>query len=296
MGAEITKQPHRVRTLLAEASAELAAAGIAEARIDAEVLLGWCLQKTRTAIYLAADDVVDTAVMARFHGLLERRRQREPLAYIIGEREFWSLSFLVSPAVLIPRPETEFLLEMVLARRNQAGQPGGAWLDLCCGSGVIAVVLARECGRPVIAADISAAALAVTQANCRRHRVVDRVALVQADGVSAFRDTAPFSLIVSNPPYIPGGDLEALQPEVSRHEPRLALDGGPDGLRVIATLAQTLPNLLAEGGDCFLEIGADQGDAVVELFTAGGCEPFYEWVQIYRDYAGRDRVAHLRRR
>ncbi len=284
-----------VAQLLDHAVADLAAAGIAEARIDAEILLGYCLDTTRTGIYLAAREPVDSVVLQRFRELLERRVRREPLAYIVGEKEFWSLSFQVTPAVLIPRPETEFVLETVLARRSQAAT-NGRCLDLCCGSGVIGIVLARECGLPVIGVDLSAKALAVASKNCLRHRVADRVALVQGDLLSCFRFDRPFSLIVSNPPYVAQEELAAgLEPEVRCFEPHLALDGGPSGLTVIAAISRALPPLLAAAGDCFLEIGAQQGDAVRALFDTDLSAGIYREVTIIKDYSGRDRIAHIRK-
>ena len=279
---------------LQQAAASLATAGIDEARLEAELLLGFCLGTGRTELYLAARKTVDQRRQQLFLTLLRRRLNREPLAYITGEKEFWSLPWLVTPAVLIPRPETEFLLETVLARRNTEGEPG-RWLDLCCGSGVIGIVLAREALQAITAVDISAGALAVARANCLRHGVLDRVSLVQADLVSCFRQEQAFSLIVANPPYIRRDDLDhRLQPEVARFEPRLALDGGTSGLDVIAAIATTLPFLLGPGGDCFMEIGEEQGAAVSTLFSRARGSTEYRFVEIIKDYAGRDRIAHIR--
>ncbi len=283
-----------VAELLPQAAAALAAAGIDEARLEAELLLGFCLGIGRTELYLAARETVDDQRQRLFSALLRRRLNREPLAYITGEKEFWSLPFFVSPAVLIPRPETEFLLEMALARRNFTCR-SGQWLDLCCGSGVIGVVLAREALREVTAVDISAAALAVARVNCRRHGVLDRVALVQGDLVTCLRQRRLFSLIVANPPYIRRDDVNhRLEPEVARFEPRLALDGGASGMEVITAIASALPDLLAPGGDCFMEIGEEQGNAVRTLFSRARSTNGYRSVEILKDYAGRDRVVHIR--
>ncbi|MCB2217278.1 MAG: peptide chain release factor N(5)-glutamine methyltransferase [Desulfobulbaceae bacterium] len=279
---------------LQQAAAALAAAGIDEARLEAELLLGFCLGIGRTELYLATRETVDDQRHRLFSALLRRRLNREPLAYITGEKEFWSLPFVVTPAVLIPRPETEFLLEMALARRNFTCQ-SGRWLDLCCGSGVIGVVLAREALREVIAVDISAVALAVARVNCRRHGVLDRVALVQGDLVTCLRQQRMFSLIVTNPPYIRRDDVDhRLEPEVARFEPRLALDGGASGMEVITAIASALPDLLAPGGDCFIEIGEEQGNAIRTLFPRARSTTGYRFVEILKDYAGRDRVVHIR--
>ncbi len=281
--------------ILRQAISELESAGIIEARIDAELLLGFSLGKTRTGLYLAARDNITTEQAALFQDHLSRRAAREPVAYIIGEREFWSLSFAVSPAVLIPRPETEFLLEVALARKNPEVQERQC-LDLCCGSGVIAIVLARELARVVVALDISMAALKVARSNCRRHGVDDRVALVRGDLGCCFSENEPFSLIVSNPPYIRRDEIDdLLEPEVSRHEPRLALDGGVSGLDSLIRITDMLPRLLCRGGDAFFEIGDQQGRQVQELFlgTNQGCA--YAFADIIKDYTGRDRVIHVRK-
>jgi release factor glutamine methyltransferase len=293
-GSSDTAGRHRVADILQRACADLSAAGIAEARLEAELLLGFCLGKSRTQVYLAAREIVATQLQCTFFSLLRRRLDREPLAYIVGEKEFWSLPFLVTPAVLIPRPETEFLLETALTRRNLESSPG-QWLDLCCGSGVIAVVLARESLRSVTAVDISAAALSVARFNCRRHGVLGQVALVRADLLSCFRALRPFSLIVANPPYVCREDLDhRLEPEVARFEPRLALDGGHSGLDILSEIAAGLPFLLSRGGDCFLEIGEGQGPAVTALFSGGSGHTAWQFVEIIKDYTGRDRVAHIR--
>jgi release factor glutamine methyltransferase len=286
----------RVAELIRFATGELGRAGIADADSDVLLLLGHCLGKTRTGLFLAAEEEVPEAARLLFLELLARRRQREPLAYILGEREFWSLPFAVSPAVLIPRPETEFMLEQVLAACRKKPMPAGRILDLCCGSGVIAIVLALELGREVTAVDLSDEALAVAGQNCRRHGVEGRVSLIRADLLSAFAGRRVFSLAVSNPPYVSSGDIRRnLEPEVADHEPRLALDGGELGLDVIERIRDGLPAVMLPGGEVFIEIGAEQGQAVRNIFS----EPVnsvccFQDVEILQDYAGRDRVLHAR--
>jgi release factor glutamine methyltransferase len=245
-------------------------------------------------LYLSADREIAREPAERYLKMLERRSRREPLAYITGEREFWSKDFHVSPAVLIPRPETEFLVEKVLTHADP-GNRKGRCLDLCCGSGVIAVILATEMRRSVIAADISAAALEVAAINIARHNVSSRVSLVQAELMSCFLPDHKFSLIVSNPPYVSTREIvEELEPEVARYEPRLALDGGESGVDVIAMIRDSLPEMLTPGGDCFIEIGDGQGDALKSLFLAQN-DCCFRFVEIYRDYSGRERVAHIRK-
>ncbi len=271
----------------------LRAAGIESPEVEVSLLLGFCLGKSRTELFLAGGAEVEPESEQRFLSLLARRLRREPSAYLLGEREFWSLSFRVTPDVLIPRPETEYLIEQVLARWPR--QEGGALLDLCCGSGVIAVVLARELGAQVVAVDISAAALAVARENARRHGVADQIQFVQADLLSCFALHRQFALVVSNPPYVSRLSLEQeLEPEVADHEPHLALDGGADGLDLIRAIARDLPSILAPRGHLFMEFGADQGAAVRALFILE-----HEWerrggqVEILQDYSGHDRVLHL---
>lgn len=281
--------------LLKEAEKELEGAGIESARSEAELLLGYCLEKTRTALYLAGNQLLSSSERERFSELIKRRLQREPVAYITGEREFFSLNFQVTPAVLIPRPETEFLIESALALRNPELPPGPV-LDLCCGSGVIAIVLARELGCSVVALDISAEALTIARLNVRRHQVAERVALVQGDLSCCFSSASSFSLVVSNPPYVCRGDIEHhLEPEVSDHEPHLALDGGIAGLDQIERICSMLPALLCPGGDCFIEIGCAQGDALRSLLEDRVRQKLFFPVTILQDYSGRDRVAHIRR-
>ena len=204
------------------------------------------------------------------------------------------MPFFVSPAVLIPRPETEFLLDRVLALTLSQNLAKGALLDLCCGSGVIAAVLAKETGKRVFASDISFPALKVAQANLSRHGLIAQTMLVAADLFSAFRPHRGFSLIVSNPPYVSAFDLEnSLEPEVVNFEPRGALNGGRMGMEIIYRIRREVSKYLCPGGQLFLEIGADQGEAVRILFAEGVKDsPGFEKVDILVDYAGRDRVLH----
>lgn len=285
----------RVARLLQVAGDQLNLAGVDQATLEAELLLGACLGKNRTSLFLSACEEVDDECVKRFHAFLARRLRREPLAYILGEKEFWSLSFLVTPDVLIPRPETEFLLETVLQKRNVNVRPGLV-LDLCAGSGVIAIVLALELGCNVLALDLSAPALAVVRENAHRHRVSHLLSLVRSDLLSALADRQQVSLFVSNPPYVSEFEIHnhLLQPEVMSFEPHLALNGGARGLEVIARICPRLPRLLSPGGDCFMEIGADHGAKVVQLLAESDSEGRFGSIDVLQDYAGRDRVVHVR--
>lgn len=287
--------PLRVVDCLKNAAGELAAAGITGSELDAQLLLGACLGKSRTELYLAAETEIPSGLLESFADMLERRKKHEPVAYILGEREFWSLPFTVSPATLIPRPETEFLLEQALAAARANRLPDGRVLDLCCGSGVIAVVLALELQRDILAVDFSAQALAVARQNSRRHGVEDRVALIRADLLTSFSGPG-IALLVSNPPYVSRCEIrEELDREVIDYEPLLALDGGEDGLDVIRSIRNALPGLMLSGGEVFIEIGAGQGEGAADLFAeADGARRIFEHVEVIKDYAGRDRVLHVR--
>ncbi len=285
----------RVRELLRYGDRVLRDAGISEPTTDVFFLLGHVVKKSRTALLLAAEEEMNDADVAQFRVLAARRAKREPLAYILGEREFWSLPFIVSPDVLIPRPETEFLLETVLERMHKRPLAVGKIVDLCCGSGVIAVVLARELHRQIFAVDISEKALAITQKNAIRHNVATQVMPLCADLCSSFAPQKSLALVVTNPPYVSTVALaDEMQPEVVHYEPRLALDGGAQGMECIRRIRRMLPSLLVSGGQVFMEIGWDQGVAVRKLFLGDipGDESKFTTVEILQDYAGRDRVLH----
>jgi len=283
----------RISQLLQEGMEVLKAAGIEHPEPDIHLLLGRALQKNRTELFLDAKQQVSEAGHTLFLNFLARRQQREPTAYILGEREFWSRSFHVSRDVLIPRPETEFLLETVFSILKKEGrQYGGPVVDVCCGSGVIAVILALELNTEVLGIELSGKALGVARKNLMLHRVEDRVSLVQGDLLQGLLSQPCVSLIVSNPPYVSENDLaHSLEPEVAEYEPYTALDGGAEGLEIIQQLRVLVRERLLPGGLFFMEIGADQGRAVKAMFSDpyGGSGPF-DRVEIKCDYAGRDRV------
>jgi release factor glutamine methyltransferase len=227
----------------------------------AQHVLGW-----DTARFLTSETEPPPAQFAKgYDALVARRQRREPLAYIIGSKEFWNLSFEVSPAVLIPRPETELLVEAALDRYR----PGSTIriADVCTGSGCVAIALAYERpGARVAATDISADALLVARRNAGRLQVESRVNFVETDLLAGI--SATFDLIVSNPPYVPEGDRETLQQEVREHEPALALFGGSDGLSAIRRLAADSVAHLPAGGVLMFEFGAGQETAVDQLIAA----------------------------
>lgn len=277
--------------LLSVAAGQLARAGVAEADLDARLLFQHLTGMNRSQLVLHGRQAVAADLAAQYRQLIDRRSQRVPLHYLTGSREFWSLDFTVSPAVLIPRPETEFLLTRALAL-VPAKSGCLRVLDLCTGSGVIAVVLAKELGCPVVAVDISPPALAVAAENLRRHQLTDQVTLVGSDLFAGLDPGRRFDLIVSNPPYVADGELEGLEPEVTEAEPRLALSGGASGLEVIARIAVEAEGFLQPGGWILLEIGAGQKASVTALFSAA--ERHYQGVRVIDDWSGRPRVLQAR--
>lgn len=279
----------QVHQLLKTAAVSLAEAGVEESRLEAELLLQGCLGVSRSRLFLLHDQQVESEQEQRFQEFLSRRCLREPLQYILGSCEFWSLEFYVTPAVLIPRPETEFLLEHVFSTlARDRGRSARNFLDLCTGSGVIAVVVAREFEQATVTAvDYSLDALAVARKNIDRYGLAERIDLVCADLLTPFRDEGVFDVIVSNPPYVIAGDLPGLEPEVRDWEPELALSGGETGMDVIDRICRGAVHHLKPGGWLFMEIGADIGEPVAHVFTASSR---YEQVKVVQDWAGRPRV------
>jgi release factor glutamine methyltransferase len=291
---DLAERVATVDALLAEGSAILTAAGVGTPRLDAELLLAAACGVDRTALYVLGREPMSAACVQAFRGMLQRRRRREPLQYIVGRQEFWSLDFAVTPDVLVPRPETELLVELALGalRARGVGARSAVPLRLCdvgTGSGCIAVVLATELpGAEVWALDDSTAALAVADANARRHGVAERIRFVRSDLFSSVSSQL-FDVVVSNPPYLTANDLANLQPEVA-FEPRSALDGGGDGLDVIRRLLAASPEYLGGGGWLLVEIGATQAAAVEDAARAAG----FTTVSIHADYAGLPRVLMAR--
>lgn len=237
--------------------------GVDNGRLDAELLLAEVLGLDRVGLYLNYDRPLQADELAAYRQLVGRRSRREPLQYILGRAEFWSLPFKVGPAVLIPRPDTEILVEEAL-RRVRAD---GTILDVGTGSGAVAVALASELSAArLVGIDVSEAALEVAAENARYNGVAERVDLLQAD--LACLPAGPFDLIVANPPYIPNAELAGLMPEVRDHEPALALAGGDDGLDCYRLLAGQAASRLQPGGWLLAEVGIGQAAAVQEIFAA----------------------------
>ena len=316
-----------VESFLASGTLLLEQAGIETARLDAECLLGAVLGRPRWQLRLEPHRRLSVEEFGQTLRLLQRREQREPLAYILGTREFWSLPLSVSSEVLVPRPETETLVEAALtawgvlsaecrdagaecrvpsaqlqapSAKRQAPSDGGreagpTIVELCTGSGAVAVALATELPTArILATDVSWRALRVARANAEQHGVAQRITFLRGDLCCALDGHLPegsADLVVANPPYIPTSELVTLMPEV-QWEPRLALDGGADGLRAARQIVETSPARIRPGGFLLLEIGAEQAEAVQALVAAAGR---WEPARVRCDLAGRPRVVVARR-
>lgn len=243
-------------------------AGIASARLEAQLLLAHVLQCSRTQLYTGFDKPLGETELAGYRELIKRRLAGEPVAYLLGEHEFWGMPFYVDPSVLVPRPDTETVVEVARSLRADRSAPCRV-LDLCTGSGVLAVSLAKELpAARVVATDVSEPAVALARRNAERNGVADRVEVRLGDLWEPVGDER-FDLIVSNPPYIASAVIPTLAAEVKR-EPVLALDGGPDGLAFYDRICAAARMHLTPGGALVVEHGFDQADAVRERFVAAG--------------------------
>jgi release factor glutamine methyltransferase len=283
--------PRTLLEFLQVTTAFLAGKGIEGARLDAELMLADVLAMTRTQLYTNFEQPLGPVEVGRFRELVRRRAAREPVAYILGRREFWSMDFVVDRRVLVPRPETELLVEVVLEALRSAASPEPRVADVGTGSGAIAVAVAKESpAASVVASDRSGAALEVAPRNAERHGVDSRIVFVEGDGCAALAGRGPFDAIASNPPYIRSTEMAALAPEVRDWEPRWALESGADGMDVTAPLIEGAFDLLAPGGTLAVEVGT-QAALVRDCFARRG----YEAVAVRRDLAGIDRVVLGRR-
>jgi release factor glutamine methyltransferase len=279
-----------IATAILEASQFLRKAGVPEARRDAGSLLAHVINKDRTFLISHAEDQLDEPAFERFRELVRRRSSGEPLQYITERQDFYGREFLVTPAVLIPRPETELLVEATLGLMNEDANV----CDVGTGSGCIAVTLL--CERPKargVAIDISGPALKVARQNAASFEVSDRLVFVRSDCFESLPgETKPFDVIVSNPPYVSADVIPGLQREVRDHEPMVALSPGPDGLAIIRTLLVEAPSYLRKDGFMLLEIGFDQSDAVREIVDVAR----WDLLDIKPDLQGIPRIAVLRKK
>ncbi|ACX51240.1 protein-(glutamine-N5) methyltransferase, release factor-specific [Ammonifex degensii KC4] len=282
----------QVKKLLAAGTRRLLEAGIKEARLEAEVLLAHLTKRDRLFLYGAADLSVPFLTKLRFWELVGRRLAGEPLAYLIGKKEFWGLELEVTPAVLVPRPETELLVETGLEKVKGKGSP--ILVDVGTGSGAVAVSWAVSLPQArLLALDISPEALACAQRNARRHGVEERITFMAGDLLSPLKETpvaGKVDVVGANLPYIPRAFLPALSREV-RREPRQALDGGTDGLAFYRRLVLQAKQVLRPGGYLLCEIAPWQRSGALELFDED-----WDELEVKRDLAGRARLVLARLR
>jgi len=284
----VTSRTWTIRDVLDWTAQDFAGRGIESPRLDAELLVAMALETDRVGLYLDLNRPLVDSERNAIRPLVTRRREREPVAYILGHRDFYGRRFIVTPDVLIPRPETETLVEHALRCIPQ--DDACRVLDVGTGSGAIAVTIAAERPRAIVTAtDISEAALKVASKNAERLDVADRIRFERADLLS---DAEQYDLIVSNPPYIASSDMEALQAEIREHEPVAALEAGEDGLDVVRALLVAAQPVTASGAQMLIEIGAGQAVAV-DHFAAG--HTAWQPVAVYPDLDRVERVVHLRR-
>jgi release factor glutamine methyltransferase len=277
---------------VASARQRLRAAGIPDpeadmdARLLAQEVLGW----DSARFFASANEAPPTHFADRYDAAVRRRAAREPIAYILGRQDFWDLTFEVSPAVLIPRPETELIVEAALGLFPNRAAPLIV-ADVCTGSGCVAVALAHERTRAsVVATDVSDEALTMARRNAVRYGVADRIRFVRTDVLDDVSET--FHLVLSNPPYVPERDRRTLQPEVRDHEPGIALFAGHEGLAVIRRLVAAASRCLEPDGILIFEFGFGQEAAVTELISAAPC---LTMVELRRDLQGIPRTAIVKR-
>jgi release factor glutamine methyltransferase len=282
-----------IAQLIVEAAQVLRRAGVPEARREAGSLLAYTIERDRTFLITHADEFLAPEEANRYRELVKRRAAGEPLQYITGRQEFYGLSFEVTPGVLIPRPETELLVETALDILRETSEPPFI-CDVGTGSGCIAITLLHEMALAHgIALDISTPALHVAARNAALHNTGDRLMLAASDCFGALNpSSARFSLIVSNPPYIAARALDELQREVREHEPRLALSPGADGLALIKRIMADAPPFLNSGGHLLLEIGFDQHEAVARLLDRA----VWQLLDIHKDLQGIPRTVALRKK
>lgn len=276
-----------IKELLKRSDQFLAAQGIKSSRLDAEVLMADLLDMERINLYVKYDYPLKSREVDRYREMIKKRAQRIPVAYIIGKKEFMSLEFKVEPGVLIPRPDTENLVETVIdyCRKQKLQSP--QIIDLCTGSGAIAVSLAHYLKEAkVVGTDISAKALKIASHNVEKHDLKDRMSILKSDLLEEFikREIKGIDILVSNPPYIAQSEMETLAPEVKK-EPKKALVAGEDGLDFYRRLIPEAEKVLKAGAKLFLEIGYQQAESVKKLFG-----PNWSEIEVKKDYSENDRI------
>jgi release factor glutamine methyltransferase len=292
-------QSWTVRRLLEWTAGFFARKNVDAPRLSAELLLAHVLEMPRIKLYMEYERPVSEVLLAAYKKLVQRAGEHEPIAYLTGKAHFFNLEFEVNSKVLIPRPDTETLVENVLQFcRSAPGFEAPRVLDLCTGCGCIAAAIAHNLkNATVVATDISADAVEVARRNIERLGLSERITLAQGDLYAPLQemvDVRPFDLIVANPPYIPTSQIQNLDRNVRDFEPTAALDGGLDGLMVHRRILAEAPQRLRRGGRVYLEIQFDQGPAARALLDEHG-ENFDD-VRVLKDYGGKDRVITARRK
>jgi release factor glutamine methyltransferase len=271
------------------AARTLAQAQVENPRLDAELLIVEAAGATRANLFAGSIEL-DDETQRRFEALVRRRAAREPLAYIVGHKEFYSLEFEVTPAVLVPRPETEAIVDLAL--KFAAERRNCRLLDIGTGCGAIALAVASNApGVRVVATDISTDALAIAHRNAVRLGLESGMRFVHADCWGTLDGGEPlgwFDIVVSNPPYVCDSEIARLEPEIRNFEPRVALDGGPDGLESYRRIVAGLGDHLVDGGVVILEVGQEQADSVAPMLQAAGCVD----VSVLNDLSGIPRAVH----
>ncbi len=262
----------------------LTKSGIENPGLEASLLLSKTLSINPSDIYSNFEREIKPEKAEEFNRLLKRRVKREPIAYILGEKEFYSRPFIVTHNVLIPRPETEILVEEIL--NSTKSIPSPSIIDIGTGSGCIAVTLGCEIeDASIFASDISFEAIAVTKLNTRRHDQSAKILFVCSDFLTCFKAES-FDLVVSNPPYVEEADFRTLEPDVRDYEPKLSLDGGGNGLGCIRVIISQSKRVLKGGGWCILEIGTGQSERVLKIFLESG----FNNISLTKDLSGMERV------
>ncbi|MBE7035458.1 MAG: peptide chain release factor N(5)-glutamine methyltransferase [Ruminococcaceae bacterium] len=281
-----------IGSLLAEGTRILSDAGIPTARLDAELLLASLLGRERLYLALHRKEAVAEDVRQAFLAQIARREKHEPLAYIVGCKEFMSLSFSVGPGVLIPRPDTETLVEFVIRQLSDVKEPH--ILDICTGSGAIAISLAHYLPESRVEAwDIEEVCIETARKNATSNGVAERVSVIRQDALAPLSSPKTFDAVVSNPPYIPDSVVAGLMPEVRAFEPHIALCGGTDGLLFYRQITKNAVLLLKSGGLLAYEIGYDQADAVTTLLRDSGA---FSDIGVLHDLADNPRVVYGRKK
>jgi len=283
----MTQKKWAIQEILNVTTVFLRDKGIESPRLCAEVLLSHQLKKSRVDLYLAFDQPLSSCEVAGYRSLVKRRLRREPLQYITGHQEFWSLGLFVSPAVLIPRPETELLVEEAIRLREGnllSNNSELLILDLGTGAGAIAISLAKEIeGATIWASDISFEALVVARKNAKHHDLDRRIRFCQGDLLQPFsRSSSPFDMIICNPPYIPAEAFKSLPPEVSYYEPRIALDGHENGMHFIKRIIEEGGAYLKPGGWLVIEMDPGQTERALCLIDSTQSFGYKERLMDYR--------------